>query len=153
MPTVPSLSTRPPAGRAPVFTDVSGRRRKRMRRLGIGVCAGLLACLTMMAAGLLGGPRASFIPWPGLGAGTSGPPSAKASGEAGPGGTQPVPNPATRPAPAAAGRASSGAPGSSSPSSVRASSPAASTSPTPVANRASKTPPGLNRSPTPKPTR
>jgi hypothetical protein len=129
-----------------VFADVSGRRRKRMRRLGLGACAGLFACLAVMAVGLIGGPRASFIPWPGLDAGTSGPSQVKPSGEAG--ATQPTPNPAIMPAPvspAARGGVSSSAP--------RSSSPAASTSPTPATNRGSKTPPGRNRSPSPKPTR
>jgi hypothetical protein len=151
MPTPARLSAGPPAGHAPVFTDVSGRRRKRMRRLGLGVCAGLSACLAVMAVGLLGGPRASFIPWPGLDAGASGAPQVKPSGEAGAGASQPVPNPVIMPAP---GTSVSPAASSSAPrSSPRSSSPAVSTSPTPVTNRGSKTPPGRNRSPTPKPTR
>ena len=44
-----------------------------MRRLGLGAGAALLACLVMMTVGLLGGPRASVIPWSVLGAATPGP--------------------------------------------------------------------------------
>lgn len=54
---------RPPARTRPVFADSSGRRARRMRL--VGMCAGgaLVACLIVMAVGLLGGPGASFIPW------------------------------------------------------------------------------------------
>src|SRR5260370_14269765 len=52
-----------------VFADLSGRRRRRMRRAGICVAAALIGCLTVVAVGLLGGPRAPLVPWAPLTAG------------------------------------------------------------------------------------
>jgi len=131
-----------------VFTDVSGRRRRRLRRLGVGLTAALLGCLTMMAVALLGGPGASVLPWdegsqPAQGAPGSG-------GTAGQGGAQPSPTAVPSPEPLPpTGPAPSTGPGS--PSARGSSSPSASHSPSPVAtNRAGHTPPGRNRVPRPK---
>ena len=142
------MRTLPPTGaprdapeQAPVFADVSGRRRRRMRLLGLGAGAAMAACLAVMAAGLLGGPKASLIPWARRG-GAGGPATASAPGGAGTAPPQLAPFPVTQPSPAP--DRPPGAGGSSSP--------AASASPSAaVTNRASKTPPGLNHTQTPHP--
>jgi hypothetical protein len=119
---------------APVFTDLSGRRRRVMRLAGLGLGAVMLAFLAAAAAGLLGGPRASFLPWGLLGHprghGAGAPGHAAATSPAG----VPVRVPAPAPFPAA----------DMSPS-VRP-APAASATPA-LSNRAGKTPPGRNRTP------
>jgi len=134
---------RAPARSRPVFTDPSGRRVRRMRL--VGMCAGsaLVACLIVMAVGLLGGPGASFIPWDGLNGGGSA--DAAGTGQAGAAG--PGSAPATMPAkPVSSGRSGVTRGGSSSPSA----SPSAAPSPSPaVTNRAGKKPPGRNRTPMP----
>src|SRR5260221_5553965 len=53
----------PASIQTPVFADLSGRRRRRMRQAGICVAAALIGCLTVVAVALLGGPRAPFVPW------------------------------------------------------------------------------------------
>jgi hypothetical protein len=142
----------------PVFTDLSGRRVRRMRLFGIGASLALLACLIVMAVGLLGGPGASIIPW----ASGNGDPAGSAPGSAGaagngrPGSAQP--NPTTMPSPtpiSTFGRTPSTRPGS--PSGSGSPSPSArssSSSPSPSStNLAGKTPPGQNRTPQPTPTK
>src|SRR5262249_57776723 len=57
------------AGGPPVFTDLSGRRLRRMRQFGVGAAAALLAWLIAMAVGLPGGPKGSVTPRGGGGAG------------------------------------------------------------------------------------
>jgi hypothetical protein len=133
----------------PVFTDLSGRRLRRIRRLGVGASVALLACLIVMAAGLLGGPRVPVLPWSSGKVGTSDLPGA--AGKAGSSPASPAPtrlpgrDPASRPSsPSPSPRAgpTRSSPGSASPS---AGSPAPG-----VTNRAGKAPPGLNRTPRPK---
>lgn len=48
----------------PVFTDSSGRRRRYLRRAGIGVSIVLLAYLAVTIVGLFSGPDAPGIRWP-----------------------------------------------------------------------------------------
>ncbi len=59
----PSMTTPGPPGQVPVFTDPSGRRRRRMRRVGVGLTAVFITCMAVAAVGMLGGPQAPFIPW------------------------------------------------------------------------------------------
>src|SRR4029077_16870763 len=47
----------------PVFADLSGRRRRLMRRLGIGSGAGLVMCLAAVVVALAGGPEAPLTHW------------------------------------------------------------------------------------------
>ena len=149
------MRTLPPTGaprdapeQAPVFADLSGRRRRRMRLLGLGAGAAMAACLAVMAAGLLGGPKASFIPWARRG-GAGGPATASAPGGAGTAPPQLAPFPVTQPSPAPDRPPGAGGP---RPRPRGSSSPAASASPSAaVTNRASKTPPGLNHTKTPHP--
>jgi hypothetical protein len=139
---------------APVFADVSGRRRRRMRLLGLVAGGVMAACLVVMAVGLLGGPRASFVPWAGLDVGSSTPAGIGVPGEAGSSPTQRAPDPSALPSPAPDRSPSTRPGGSSSPAASGSSSPAASASSSPtVTNRATKTPPGRNRSPSPHPSR
>ena len=145
----PPGASRGSSEQAPVFADLSGRRRRRMRLLGLGAGAVMAACLAVMAAGLLGGPKASLIPWARRG-GAGGPATASAPGAAGTAPPQLAPFPVTQPSPAP--DRPPGAGGSSSPAAGGSSSPAASASPSAsVTNRASKTPPGLNHTKTPHP--
>lgn len=103
-------------------------------------------CLVVMAVGLLGGPGASFIPWAGLGGHSSRTPMGIGfHGEAGTAPTLRAPHPSL-PVPTPSPQTAA----SSSPAAGGASSPAASSSPT-VTNRASKTPPGRNRTPSAHP--
>ena len=57
------MTTPPPPGQAPVFADLSGRRRRRMQRVGAGLTAAFVSCMTVAAIGMLGGPKAPFISW------------------------------------------------------------------------------------------
>ena len=134
---------RPPARTRPVFADSSGRRARRMRLVGMCVGGALVACLIVMAVGLLGGPGATFIPWDGHhGSGSADTASAGRARTAGPGSA-----PAIMPA---SGRSGATRGGSSSPSASPSVSPSAAPSPSPaVTNRAGKKPPGLNRTPMP----
>jgi hypothetical protein len=133
----------------PVFTDLSGRRLRRVRRFGVGASVALLACLIVMAVGLLGGPRVPVLPWSSGNASTSGLPGAAGKARPSPASRAPARlpgrDPASRPSsptpspPAGPARSSSG---SASPSAG---------SPAPVVtNRAGKAPPGLNRSAKPQ---
>jgi hypothetical protein len=158
LPGVPGtgLDEHPPhaAGGAPVFTDLSGRRMRRMRLAGLAAAGMLLACLAVMAAGLLGGPRASFVPWDTLNpassparphtGGSPGRPAAPA--------IPPVPGPAPLREPQASAGARPSAAAGPSAAATPAASGAATASPSPSAtNVAGKTPPGRNRSPSPHP--
>lgn len=133
------------AGGGPVFTDRSGRRLRRMKQAGLVLCAAMLACVVVMATGLLGGPGASVIPWGAVNAG----PSAGQLGTSGPARSaratpRPVPVLSAWPPGAKTGRSAVPAAGSAS----------GSASPVPVVtNRASKTPPGRNRTPRAIPSR
>jgi len=117
-----------------VFADLSGRRLRRMRLAGIAAAGVLLGCLVVMMAGLLGGPRAPFLPW---GARNASPPARP--GTAGSAAASAAP-----PAPAPGPRASASAGPSARPAAAAA--PAASPSPL-VTNAVGKVPPGRNRSP------
>ena len=114
-----------------------------MRRAGAGACVALVACLIVMAVGLMGGPGASIIPRSGGHASTV---SGAGSGAAGPvrprlPGRSPS-HGASSPPVASSPRPVPSAPHSPSPS-VR--------SPVPVvSNPAGKAPPGRNRTPQPK---
>jgi hypothetical protein len=137
MPTLPRLSGYQPTHHAPVLDDVSGRRRRRMRLFGLGLGTVLLACLTVIAVGLPGGPQAPSTPRTGLGAGTS---PRSASGSAGDGSSQPAPNPVILPPASPSPFPDRPPPGSGSATANVGGSPA------PVAtNQAGKTPPGRNR--------
>jgi hypothetical protein len=140
---------RPP--RVPVFADLSGRRPRRMRLIGVTVGVVLCGCLVVMTAGLVGGARAPFMPWsPRQGAGTGasghaagGPGTAGTGGRAG--APSATPTPGARPGSPSSGRSASPRP---RPPAVPPSA-AVTTAPA-VTNRASKTPPGLNRTTSPK---
>src|SRR5260370_41915762 len=80
-----------------VFADLSGRRRRLMRRAGICVAAALIGCLTVVAVGLLGGPRAPFVPWAPVTAGHARAPGRAGAAPASP--SPPAPRPARRPPP------------------------------------------------------
>jgi len=135
MPTLSRLSGYQPAHHAPVLADVSGRRRRRMRLLGIGLITALLAGLTMMAVGLSGGPQAPPAPRAGLGSGTS-PRSASGSGD---GSSQPVPNPVILPPASPSRFPDRPPPGPGSAAANVGGGPAQV-----VTNQAGKTPPGRN---------
>src|SRR5262249_3587731 len=122
------------AGGPPVFTDLSGRRLRRMRQFGVGAAAALLAWLIAMAVGLPGGPEGPGTPRGGGGARAF---SGARSGTPG----------RVAPPPAGPARARSPRPGSP----PSASPPGPTGSPAPrVINPASKAPPGRNRTPEPK---
>ena len=150
-----------PDGGTPVFADLSGRRPRRMKIAGIAAGAVLLACLAVMAAGLLGGPQASFIPWaPRNAAGTPAWPGAVSAGPAGasavPSAAPSVPAPGVLPQPrasASAGHSAGATAAATTPATTPASAPAtAAVSPSPsVTNAGGRTPPGRNRSPSPHP--
>lgn len=114
-----------------------------MRLAGLGTGTVLVSCLAVMAVGLLGGPKAPFIPWSALhqDGGSGGAPAARQAGRAA------TPTPDVKPLSPAPRRSTAqpaGSPGGS---------PSAATGVTPspmVTNRASKAPPGLNRTPSPK---
>ena len=119
---------------------------------GLGAGGAMLACLGVMAAGLLGGPGASI-------AGGGRPPAGAAVAGRGDGAVRHSPGPAApvvmppSPTPLAGGTPSGRAHPTGSPSG-RPSSPPATASPAPSAtNPAGKVPPGHNRTPRPKPTR
>lgn len=132
------------AGAAPVFADLSGRRLRRMRLAGMAATGVLLACLAVMAVGLLGGPGASFMPWathraPGTAAGPG------TAGSARPG------TPAASPAPAP-GVPQPRASASAGHSAAAATATSVPVSPSPlVTNAVGKAPPGRNRAPSPRP--
>jgi len=136
MPTLPRLSGYQPTHHAPVLADVSGRHRRRMRLLGIGLGTVLLACLAVMAVGLPGGPHAPPAPRTGVGAGTS-PRSASSGGD---GSSQPVPNPVILPPASPSRLPDRPPPGAGSAGANVGGNPAQV-----VTNQAGKTPPGRNR--------
>ena len=57
----------------PVFVDASGRRRRTLQRIGIGVAGLMAAYLVMLLVSLAGGPRPPVIPLPDPIAGDSDP--------------------------------------------------------------------------------
>ncbi len=114
-----------------------------MRRAGACTAAVMTGCLTVVAVGLLGGPRAPFVPWA----------AANPPANAGPGGTRATTKKAGADAAAPSQPAVLPLPSprpdqSSSPSP----SPSPGASPRPaVTNRVGKTPPGRNRAKPPRP--
>src|SRR5215469_14290257 len=58
--TAASAGKLPAVESSPVFTDLSGRRHRLMRRLGIGVAVVLLSCLAAIVVAMAGGPQAPF---------------------------------------------------------------------------------------------
>jgi hypothetical protein len=144
------------AGRAadetavPVFTDPSGQRRRKLRRVGIAASVLLVGALILVVTGLIGGPGTPFSLW--------GAPKSAAHGSAAPGlagssggnhgrgappprligptasAQVPHPSPAASPTPSHAPSATpSGSPSSTNP--------------------AGRTPPGRTRSKKPHPTK
>jgi len=119
-----------------------------MRRLGVGASVVLLACLIVMAVGLLGGPRVPVLLWSGGNAGAlSGQPGAAGTAKSAPASPAPAPLPGRDPArPSSPSPSPSAGPARSWPGPSRSAG-----SPAPVmTNPAGKAPPGLNRSPQPK---
>jgi len=120
-----------------VFADPSGRRRRIMRRLGLGLAAALAACLGVIAVAVAGGPQAPFTHW------AAPPPRATASnhdlGHRVISRSPPVPLPGVGPSPHPT-------PGRSSSARPRPGGLASSPVPT---NPAGRTPPGRSRTPHP----
>ena len=140
-----------------VFADPSGRRRRRLRLLGIGAGAVISAALALIIAGLAGGPKAPFISWalPHHAAGTPPGQHPGAAGQQGAGQARSSAPPAGAPSPSAgpqpspsADRLPSPRPSASSSPSPGTSTPAPTTTPSP-ANPAGRTPPGHTRTPNP----
>jgi hypothetical protein len=142
----------------PVFADLSGRRRRIMQRVGLGLAAVLVVCLGVVVVAVAGGPQAPFTGWAAPQARVAAVPSHgrsrtpdRGGGNAGPSqpGAQPGPVLSPLPSTGASARPSdSPMPSSSAPSS--SSSPvAARSSPVPT-NPAGHTPPGSTRSPSPR---
>ena len=128
----------------PVFVDPTGRRRRVLRRAGMGAVAVLVACLGAVVVALAGGPQAPLTHWAAPGPAAPGPPGHGRSGahhqSGGAGPAQPDPQ---------AGVLPSAAPSAwPSPSPRPSPSPSAS-SPVPT-NPAGHTPPGLSKSPGPR---
>lgn len=133
----------------PVFTDPSGQRRRRMRRVGVAASIFLIGALILVGIGMFGGPRTPFSLWAPQSQGhTQAGPSVRHRQHAGSGApghtapwqaSAPSPGPDHSPTP-------SPAPGSASPTS----SPSDSPSPT---NPAGHTPPGRNHSKKPHPSK
>src|SRR6266704_2249573 len=127
----------PPARRGladsgPIFTDLSGQRRRLMRLLGAAGSIFLLGALILAGLGLFGGPPSQQG-----NSGAGGQPGR--SGQGAPGGSPGSRTPSPAPRPSGSGSASP----SAQPTSVSA-------SPAPT-NRAGKTPPGQTNSPSPRP--
>jgi len=138
---------------SPVFADPSGRRRRKMRLLGIGAGLAIVGSLVLITVGLAGGPQAPFISWalphhPGGAAGQR--PSGGHSGSgqarsAAAGAAAPSPSASPQPSPSADPRPSPQPSASSSPS------PGTSTATPSPTNPAGRTPPGQTKTPTPNP--
>jgi hypothetical protein len=110
-----------------------------MRRAGLGVVAGLVACLGAVLVALAGGPQAPFTHWAAPRAGAPAVQSHVRSGAHHRGGVGP-----SRPDPQAGPVPSASPSGKASPRPR----PSASAAPVPT-NRAGRTPPGLTKSPNP----
>jgi|SRR5215470_14588341 len=130
----------------PVFVDPTGRRRRVLRRAGIGAVVVLVTCLGAVVVALAGGPQAPFTHWadprpaaPAVSGHVRSGAHHRGGGAVGP--SQPNPQPGPVP--------------SASPSATRSPRPRPSASPSsspssPVpTNPAGHTPPGQNRSPNP----
>ncbi|MEU9466575.1 hypothetical protein AB0D78_07935 [Streptomyces avermitilis] len=138
----------------PVFVDESGRRRRRLRRLGmvVGIACAVYA-VVIVATLLSGNSNAPWLPvprqkddTPAARVDTSPPPSHRAHPSA------PAAFPPSAGAPADAGkRPSKGGAGSTHGPSARASAPAASTDPRPSASTAKPKPGSSTKNPAPGP--
>src|SRR5215472_10134635 len=124
----------------PVFVDPTGRRRRVLRRTGMGAVAVLVGCLGAVVVALAGGPQAPFTHWAVPRPAAAAPPGHVQSRVPAPGGRShpdpqagagPSPRPSPRPGASVAPSASS-SPSSSAPT-----------------NPAGRTPPGKTRSPNP----
>jgi hypothetical protein len=134
----------------PVFADPSGRRRRIMRRMGLGSAAALVVCLGAVVVAIAGGPQAPFAKW----AAPRSPAAAtsnhdRAAQGRDPGGSTvsplpPAPQPGVVPSPSPSSPPSPGQSTSGSPSATSSSSSPVSTNP------ANRTPPGHTRSPGPR---
>src|SRR5215469_16771330 len=131
----------------PVFVDPTGRRRRVLRRAGIGAAAVLVTCLGAVVVALAGGPQAPFTHWadprpaPALpGHGRSG--AHHQSRGVGPSQPDPQAGPVPSASPSASGSAKP------SPRPRPSASPSSSSSPVPT-NPAGHTPPGQSKSPNP----
>jgi hypothetical protein len=136
----------------PVFADPSGRRRQRLRRIGLGTSIFLIGSLVLVGTGLVGGPKTPFSLW--------GAPPAGSHGQAGARHSTPPSRPGGGSGTPAPGSASSSQPPgpsahpSPAPSVSASPSPAPSPSPSPAAtNPAGHTPPGQNHSKRPRSTK
>jgi hypothetical protein len=162
------VATLLPVESRPVFADPSGRRRRIMRRVGLGSAAALVVCMGAVVVAVAGGPQAPFTDWAAPharaavpGSGRSGTPDrGDNAGPSQPGAQSgralsPLPSAGSSPRPgvSAAPAGSSSRPGgSAAPSSpaVPSSSSFAAAPSSPVpANPAGRTPPGSTRSPNP----
>ncbi|MFF2149425.1 hypothetical protein, partial [Kitasatospora sp. NPDC058190] len=65
-PVAPAVDPQPEASPAPVFVDASGRRQRRIRRLGVVLAVPAGGYLALLVSTLLGGPtvNAPFLPLP-----------------------------------------------------------------------------------------
>jgi hypothetical protein len=128
----------------PVFVDPTGRRRRVLRRAGMGAVAVLVTCLGAVAVALAGGPQAPFTHWAAPQPAAPAPSDHARSGahhqSGGVGPAQPDPQAGVLPSAIPSAR-----PG---PSPRPSPSPSAS-SPVPT-NPAGHTPPGLGKSPGPR---
>jgi hypothetical protein len=151
------VATLLPVESRPVFADPSGRRRRIMRRVGLGSAAALVVCLGAVVVAVAGGPQAPFTDWAAPHARAAAVPGSGRSGAADRGGSNAGPSqPGAQPgrvlSPLPSARSSPRPGGSAAPSSpaVPSSSSFAAAPSSPVpANPAGRTPPGSTRSPNP----
>jgi len=145
------LATLVPVETRPVFADLSGRRRRLMRRLGIGSGAALVICLGAVMVALAGGPQAPFTHW-------AAPPSAAdqaanaraghdRSGTGSGANTSPTSSGRSGSSGSAATPSRSASSPHPSPSPTKSASPTPSASPSPPSS--AHTPPGHTKSPNP----
>jgi hypothetical protein len=146
----------------PVFVDASGRRQRRVRRIGWVLVVPAVAYVGMLASTLLGGPTVNspFLPLPpgphapgnGGASGSGAHPGASGGTTAGPGAGATA-GAGTMPAGGAGAGGKSGA-GGTAPSAAPSALPSVTTSPSAVATHGrsthTATPPGVSHHPTKK---
>ncbi len=149
----------------PVFADPSGRRRRLLRRVGVGAAAVLALCMGAVVVAMAGGPQAPFTDWAarlvqpsgaasqigGSHAPSGGHGSSPADAQ---GGAAPSPSAQLPPGGKSSSPPVSGSPGPSSqpPRSGSPSpsvTPSGSGSPSPTPTQPGHTPPGHSKSPNP----